>query len=452
MTKYDFFTQTLNQKSLQEFILYHQSKILNLPESALKFLKLNHQKKGILETKDFNFCFGEDYSDNYVKKIKSLTIDTIIKYWQIKTLQGHQISSLLEGWQNAIGQEEWLPKLIKEKQKIIYLEDNNAVIEQFNLFKFITLKHDVPQRNPQNHIEETLFHLDLFYWIERLNLDIIQLSHQKLFEIDYQELNIALIPNFNKFKASSHLFNVLYLAQCLVKSAQEKDFDILETFWSTHKHLWDNEINKTVLLILINFGIHQINRKNRAYNQITLNLYKKALELDVLLEHNKITPFAFKNITTIGLILKEFDWVKHFIETNKNNLPQTLKSDYYHFALAKYYFEIKDFKSAKKLFNTLEIEDEILQLNTKTILLKIHYEERDFEALEYLLDSFKSYIKRKKVQGFYKNYFLTLVKFTTKLIKCYQTIQYVKLKKEVDNAKQMASKDWLLEKIEEELQ
>jgi hypothetical protein len=78
----------------------------------------------------------------------------------------------------------------------------------------------------------------------------------------------------------------------------------------------------------------------------------------------------------------------------------------------------------------------------------VYYEKQEYDLLEYHLESFKSYIQRKKIQGFYKDYFLSLVKLTKRLITASKPHQFLKIEQELKISKSIASKEWLLEKVE----
>ena len=69
--------------------------------------------------------------------------------------------------------------------------------------------------------------------------------------------------------------------------------------------------------------------------QFSLSLYKKSLEKGYLLNMNEIDKFAYRNITRVGLILGEYDWVKTFLEEYKDKLDPKYKEQVYLINLAQ---------------------------------------------------------------------------------------------------------------------
>lgn len=114
----------------------------------------------------------------------------------------------------------------------------------------------------------------------------------------------------------------------------------------------------------------------KAYQLKVFEWYKWGLEQGALLYHKKLSRFTYLNITSAGLKLKEFDWVAQFIKNYANYLPTAYKANYVHYTTAKLYFNKKKYYEAQQLLQQIEYDDIFLNLDAKTMLLEIYYEEK----------------------------------------------------------------------------
>jgi len=80
------------------------------------------------------------------------------------------------------------------------------------------------------------------------------------------------------------------------------------------------------------------------------------------------------------------------------------------------------------------------------MLLQIYYELEEWSALDSHLDSFQSYVLRQKNIGYHKIANLNLIKITRLMMKKFPLSEKskVQIKKRIDNAVQLAEKDWVI--------
>jgi len=104
----------------------------------------------------------------------------------------------------------------------------------------------------------------------------------------------------------------------------------------------------------------------------------------------------YKNIVTLGLRLKSYDWIKNFIEHYQVYLVEHIRKNAYHFNLATYFYETGDFDHVVQLLNSVEFTDVYYEISSKYILMKVYYDLGEFTLLSYLIISFERYIKRNK--------------------------------------------------------
>ena len=76
-----------------------------------------------------------------------------------------------------------------------------------------------------------------------------------------------------------------------------------------------------------------------------------------------MNPFLFKNIVSVALWLKEFEWTSNFINSYQSYLNVAHRNTYVNFALSKLRFEEKAYDEALVLLQKVEYSDIFLNLN-----------------------------------------------------------------------------------------
>lgn len=242
--------------------------------------------------------------------------------------------------------------------------------------------------------------LDAFYLSKKLRWVCEMLNRSRIVNTQYQyhlldEIKVILAKDY------PHLQKVFIKAYFLVyKTLTESDN--IDHFHSLIQILDENlgAIPKAEAISLYryaqNYCIGKINKGETAFMLELYNIYKKLLDNEFLYEKGILAHPHFKNIITLGLRLKDFDWVLHFIESNKQYLQKDIRENAYHFNLATYYYEASDFDKVVDLLNRVKFNDVYYEISSKYILLKVYYDLEEYILLNYLTSSFERYIKRNK--------------------------------------------------------
>ena len=159
-----------------------------------------------------------------------------------------------------------------------------------------------------------------------------------------------------------------------------------------------------------------------------------------------------RNITTVGLQLKEYDWVENFIQIYTNYLPKAHRDNALNYNLAKVYFSQKKYDQVIEQLREVEYKNHMYALGGKSVLLKTYYELKEFSPLDSLIDSFRIYIRRNKIiSKEVKQQYLNLLRFVKKLSGTIAGDQKAieKIRAQIDKCKALAGKKWILEKVEE---
>ncbi|MEM6378170.1 MAG: hypothetical protein AAF705_08150, partial [Bacteroidota bacterium] len=207
-----------------------------------------------------------------------------------------------------------------------------------------------------------------------------------------------------------------------------------------------------IYLLAINYCATKVNQSKEGFRREVFELYRKGIENGVLLDaEGSISNSTFRNTVNIGTIIEEFDWIKGFIEQYQKYLPAYSREQMVQSAWGKYYFEKGNYGKARDYLMQINPSNVLLNLNIKSMLVRIYYHEDEFQLLDALLESMKVYINRKKILvAQHKRPFMNLIKYTKKLIKVnpYDRSAKIKLRQEIEVAHPLIAKDWFLEQVD----
>jgi tetratricopeptide (TPR) repeat protein len=160
-----------------------------------------------------------------------------------------------------------------------------------------------------------------------------------------------------------------------------------------------------------------------------------------------LLPYTYQNAATIGLILKEFEWVEGFIHRYHEALLPEHREGLFHFNLARLAYQRNQLDQALVMLQKAEYKDVMLNLAAKTLQLKIYYELDEFDLLESHLQAFRAFLNRRKDIGYHRENYLNLVVFTQKLLEIgdFNKKEGVILRSQIVETKAVAERDWLLE-------
>ncbi len=240
-----------------------------------------------------------------------------------------------------------------------------------------------------------------------------------------------------------------HLLEALRDTNNEAAFHTAKTLLDTHWGLFRNNERRDLYLLALNYCIRKINGGQREYMRTAFDLYHSGLENRALFEHGYLSRFTYKNAVTAGLNLKEYEWVRNFIESYRQYLPPREQHSAYCYNLAVWYFWQSDYDQTMTLLREREFGDPLTNLDARAILLRIYYERGYQEALESHLDSFQVYLRRLKDIGYQRDNYSRLLRMVKKMTRLDPQDRSVRtaLREEVEQTAAIAEKKWLLEQL-----
>lgn len=247
--------------------------------------------------------------------------------------------------------------------------------------------------------------------------------------------------------ASVQVYYRSYLA--LTRGDATDDFVRLRTLLAENAHLFPQEEMRDLYLLTINFCIKKLNKGVREFIRVAFDLYRSGLDTGILLENGILSPFTYNNILLLGLNLKEFQSTEQFLFRYRDYLPKKTGENYFRYNLAIFYFRKPDYDKAMDLLQKIRLKEVLYNLDARRMLLRIYYEKQEWDALDSLLDSFRTYVYRQENIGYHRTNYLNLIKIVKKMrtadIKD-QTIRH-ELAQEIESLEALAEREWLVQRL-----
>jgi len=348
---------------------------------------------------------------------------------------------------NLIDKE--IAQIDKSKEK--YLDQD---LERFQYNHF---KHKLSNQMATNEgLEDVIMNdLDGYYFNVKLIYNCVLLTRKKVFVKDIDNLMIPEIISKlenGELKKNNPSIQLNYYFLKMMSDDDNINYDEVKNYYFEHYNNLNQEDKINSIIYLANYCNHE-NRFNHSTKlKEMLLLYKFAIEKNVLIEDNTIASNQFKNIVTVGLAMKEHDWVEQFINKHKKYLKTNEKENTVKLCQAKVYQSKGENSKVIELIQHVEFQDLMDNLTVRNMLLKSYYELSEWHTLDFFFESFSKYVKRNKAMSESMKIGLNnMISFAKYLVKARTTKKYTKndLETKFENSKPLFMNKWLLQKIDE---
>ena len=274
------------------------------------------------------------------------------------------------------------------------------------------------KRTATNNLQGLNDSLDEYLLVSKLKQSCLMLAHQAVYQIQY---DFSFLDQLLGFLEEHPLLEnpAIGLYYHCYRAFNENDsahFYQFKNLLKLQQQKFSTQEVRALLLFALNFCIRQMNDGKNNFAKEAWDFYLLGLEQKLLYENDYLGRFTYKNITALGIKLKEFDWTQQFVDEYKEDLAPKFKENYFNYNKAQLHFALREYAKAMPLLAMLDDSDLLLNFDAKVILIKMYYELEEFDALDSLLDSFSVMIQRKKVIGYHKDYYKELIQLTKKLL------------------------------------
>ena len=286
------------------------------------------------------------------------------------------------------------------------LEANPKRDTDFHLTKFELASEANGMYGQQNlrklddSLQEKIDHLDAWYLSQKLKESCEMLNRQNVLAISFENPMIEELLDFLQEKEHQfwkvpaiQIYHQIYL--CLSQGTDEQYQDLVQMLEKLFGYFQPDEA-RGMYKHAQNFCIRKINEGVSPYLKELFQLYRRQLENELIYDRGILAHTDYKNMVTVGLRLKEYDWVEAFIYNYKDRVQSGFRENVFNFSLASYFFETGQTQQAIRVLLEVEFTDVYYQISSRQLLLKIFYETEEWESALYQVDSFGGFLRRNK--------------------------------------------------------
>ena len=453
--KSPFFNKNKKVISLYEFILKNAPKYDHEDFSKEKAYDL------VFKNKNYNST-----------KLNNVISDLLQLLFQYLAYQNFQRTSELEKicLMNELftkGLEDSMLKVSKryEKSKAkTPIRNSSHFFDNYLFYKQIDeYQLTQPTRDFNENLQLKNDELDLFYVATKVKIASDMASRNLVIQGNYDchfldEVLEQIESNF-EFYQNYPAITVYYNVIQTMTNKDEAYYFQLKDLLANNLSVFPKEELRVLYDYARNYCIRKINQGNSTYYKEILSLYQFLLDKQIIFKNGYLTQWDYKNIVTVGMRLKEYDWTNRFIHKYKIQLPPSEQENAYIYNMAVYHYEQKAYEKSLLMLHEVRFTDASYHIGAKIIQLKSYYELDESEAFYSLIETFRIYIIRnKKLSDYRKKANLNFLKLAQKTFKFRdETFIFNKktleekrklLQNEIENLTPLINKTWISQVID----
>lgn len=307
----------------------------------------------------------------------------------------------------------------------------------------------------EDNFQELIEHLDLFYIINKLRLQVTMISIAKTTQKKYDLTSYEKIESLlNSYETQPIILIYQSVLRLMSDEKEITYFKMLSQLEQHHTSI-PKDYLKDFYYVAANFCVKQSRTGKHDYNNHLLDLYKIMDRLELLLRKKLMPPVKLKNLVIIACRVAEFSWAKEMIEKYHPFIKKDIQQSVYHYNLGVIDFYKKNYKTAISHFIRVEKINLAYDFDCRLLLLQAHYQlDTDYdERTMQIFRSAEQFVNNNKVMPFkqkknYKNFIQMLISlYRIKHQVGKKTLASVERK--MSQTEVIMAKEWLLEKIAE---
>lgn len=308
-------------------------------------------------------------------------------------------------------------------------------------------------RSGVTNLQHAVNDLDIFYLFNKLKYSCTILNNRKVVDIDFENALLDdILQHLEQASFADQPAIAIYfeIYRMLTDPTNLAPYYSLKALVEAHSKSFEHGEARDIYAFALNYCIGKINQGRNEFLREIFEWYSQGLEEEILMEKGRLSPWDYKNIVVVGLRLDETVWVEKFIFGYRDLIPHEHRENAFTYNLAKLYFSRHEYGEVLKLLQKVEYEDVFYNLDSKVMQLKIYYELEEFEALDSLIDSFRTFLRRNRlISDHHRTNYLNLIRFVKKLsrLRPRDKKRLDALQKEIAATHQLADTKWLKEKV-----
>ncbi|GAB4413929.1 MAG: hypothetical protein OHK0039_21390 [Bacteroidia bacterium] len=349
---------------------------------------------------------GQPYDDGQMRTLRKYLLRLLRDFLACETLQSDELLVAYGRVQALLTRDTGLhvSRQLRQADKLLGEApvQNAEYFMRAYLIENLKLDHAI-QHEPRHTlpgIRAVNAALDAFYLTEKLRYLCTERNLRAVIGATEEQILLAE-PVLTHVAANYDTLPVIVRAYFEVYTALgDPSEEVLAAYHRLRALLPGSHLGREDLLNLysgaINIANQQYRRGDEAFLREMFDLYREMLDRGLLDERGMLAMNNYKNIVTLGLRLKDFDWTEQFIETYRARLSSPDSEGVYHYNLAHLYSYQQRYGEALRHLQQVEFLDPFYQISYKMLQLKIFYECEEVEALLALTQTFRTFVRRQQ--------------------------------------------------------
>ncbi|MEL7021953.1 MAG: hypothetical protein AAGK47_10105 [Bacteroidota bacterium] len=426
LTKTRVYRKLFPQKAYDEQVLYNTMSYL---------MKLYHR------------FLAFQYFEQQPFREQLYTIEAAYKNRQFDLFKNRtkQLEKLLNKYSFKDSQTYYIRYRLKAMQGLYETENNN--------------------RADTTYFQAMIEYFDKYYLGEKLRHSCNLVGQMIVMNTQYnlyflEELMVYIQNNWVVYEQEPAIAGFHTILQMIKDTESDQHYLRLKSMLTdTIKQLSPEAANE-LYTFAFNYCIRQIGAGENQYQRELFLLYQQGLETGAVLLNDVLAEWDYKNITTLGSALKEFEWTQHFLEEYKVKLPEKQRENAYNYNLARFYFSQQLYNDTLSLLLQVQFTEPQYHLGATDLLVRSYFALENYEALLSLLETFRIYvIRNKKITTIDKKGYTNYCRFTKRLVLLINSkITYTKksyqeklhaLQEKIKQTSNVKNKQWLVQTCEQ---
>lgn len=399
-------------------------------------------------------CPGAPFDERRLRYLQSYLLDLARQYLLLQEGRREpagQAPLLLRALRRRgiddLFEKTWLAQLSENERSA--RRDANYYFLRYQLYQEQLEQTAQRERSTRLNLQPLPDELTVYYVSEMLRHACLASMHEA---VAGQVYHLGLLEGILKTVEQGEMLRIPAIAvyyhayQMLRLPGESEPLERLRSCLDEHSRRFSNDEQRGLYLLAINGCIRRMNAGQHAYIGQALDLYRAALEKELLTENGIFSGFNYKNIIRLAVARDEHAWAVQFLEQYRPALHPRERDNLYRYNRAYLYFQQQDYAQAMPLLQQVELEDPLNNLDARRMLLRSYYELGEWTALDSLLQSFSAYLRRQKNLGYHRQTNEKLLYFTKKLMELRHRDSKgrAQLRSELEQTPDVAERAWLL--------